>query len=135
MRKSVIVAGFDAGVERVWNLVTDNSNYSWRSDLLKIEQFDEGQRFIEYTRESYQTEFTVTRKEVFKQYEFDMKNKNFSGHWTGKFSTTSGGGTKIEFTEEISIPNPVFRLLSYWFMDLKKMQETYVADLRNALEE
>ncbi len=135
MRNSNITAVFHTDIQTVWNLVTDNENYSWRSDLSKIEIMDDGERFIEHTKEGYQTFFHITVKEPYSRYEFDMENKNFSGHWVGILTALENGGTKIDFTEELSIKNPVIEILSYLFMNLKKIQERYVSDLRKALNE
>ncbi|RXI45613.1 hypothetical protein DP145_06335 [Clostridium tetani] len=134
MRTATITAIFSSDVQKVWNVVTDNKNYSWRSDLSKIEIVNDN-NFIEYTKNRFQTLFTIIVKEPYERYEFDMKNKNISGHWTGVFTKTAEGGTQIDFTEEIEIANPVIRVLSYLFMNLKGMQKTYVADLRKVLGE
>jgi len=71
-------------------------------------------------------------KNPYERYEFDMKNKNMNGHWTGIFSK-DGSGTKIEFTEEIEVSNPIMNLFVKSY--LKKQQETYVIDLRKSLGE
>lgn len=135
MRKSKIAAVFHADIQTVWNVVTNNENYSWRSDLSKIEILGNGEKFIEHTKEGYQTNFTITVKEPYGRYEFDMENKNFTGHWIGIFTEVQNGGTKIDFTEEINIKKPVMELLSYLFMNIKKIQEQFVGDLRKALNE
>ncbi|QHI71741.1 hypothetical protein [Aminipila terrae] len=129
MRKSRIVATFDTDIQNVWSIVTNNKDYKWRSDLSNIEITDD-KHFTEYTKNGYATDFTIQVKEEYRRYEFDMKNKNMTGHWTGLFSETENGGTKIDFIEEIHIKNPILSMLSYIFMNLKKMQETYVEDLR-----
>ena len=41
MRKSSITATFEADVKTIWNIVTDNNNFLWRSDLANI-----GQEFL-----------------------------------------------------------------------------------------
>lgn len=133
MRKSNITALFEADIRTVWDIVTDNSNYTWRSDLSKIKILDDGKRFVEYTKNGFSTTFTVTLKDVCKRYEFDMENQNFAGHWIGIFTKAANGGTKIDFTEELNIKNPVMEVLSYLFLNLKKMQKTYVRDLREEL--
>ncbi len=79
-----------------------------------------GERFTEYTKEGYATEFTITVKEFCKRYEFDMENKNFSGHWTGIFTELEGGRIRIDFTEVLHIKNPVMELFSYLLMNLKR---------------
>lgn len=42
--------------------------------------------------------------------------------------------TKIDFTEELKIKNFFVELISYLFMNLKKLQLTYIADLKKRLE-
>lgn len=135
MRRAVITAVFKADVQTVWDVVTDNENAGWRSDLSNIEVLDHGDRFVEYTTAGASTLFTITVKEPLKRYEFDMENKNFSGHWAGIFSETEDGGTKIEFLEEIKMASTVMELFSYLVMSLKKMQEAYIYDLKKRLGE
>lgn len=135
MRKSSISATFQADVQTVWNIVTDNNNYAWRSDLTKIEILEGGNRFIEYTKDGFSMNFTITAKEDLKRYEFDMENKNMTGHWVGIFNNTEDNGTRIDFTEELYIRDPVMELLSHIFMNLKKIQQVYVTDLKKALKE
>jgi len=60
MRKSNIIAIFNADIQTVWNIVTNNENYSWRSDLSKIEIIGNEEEFIEHTKEGFQTIFTIT---------------------------------------------------------------------------
>ena len=64
-----------------------------------------------------------------------MENKNFNGVWVGKFRETEDGGTEITFIEEIYIKSKVMEVLSHLFMNLKKMQNTYVKDLKVKLGE
>lgn len=135
MRKSTITAKYKADVKTVWDIVTDNTNYTWRSDLDRIEILEDGKSFVEYTKQGYQTRFAITCKEPYERYAFDMENDNFTGHWTGLFSSTPSGGTQIVFTEELQIKNAFVELLSYIAMPLKTIQNIYAADLRKALGE
>jgi hypothetical protein len=135
MRRSTIAATYRSDVKKVWDVVTDNANFTWRSDLSDVQVSEDGKTFVETTKGGYQTTFAITLKEPFSRYEFDMENKNFSGHWVGVFSSTGDNGTRIEFTEDIRIPNPLMELLSYIAMPLKKTQKTYAEDLRKALGE
>jgi ABC-type phosphate/phosphonate transport system substrate-binding protein len=135
MRKSTVTATFASDIQTVWNVVTNNEDFAWRSDLSRITIQDKGNTFTEYTKNGYKTEFIITTKQPYSRYEFDMKNKNFSGHWTGIFSQSENNGTKIVFSEELIINNPILKLISYLFMNLKKMQEVYIADLMRKLGE
>ena len=132
MKKSSITAFFESDIKTVWNIVTDNQNYSWRSDLSKIDTLDDGKTFVEYTKNGFPTTFTITLKKPFERYEFDMMNDHMNGHWFGNFKQKQGD-TEIEFVEELSIKNPIMNLFAGAY--LKKQQATYVADLRKALGE
>ncbi|WP_227840324.1 hypothetical protein [Clostridioides sp. ZZV15-6388] len=61
-RVSEITAYFNTDVETVWNIVTDNRDYKWRSDISKIEILDGRSTFIEYNKDGNRTKFTVTEK-------------------------------------------------------------------------
>jgi len=51
MTKSTIVVKFCSPIENVWNIVTDNTAYAWRSDIAKIEVSDDGNSFTEFIEE------------------------------------------------------------------------------------
>ncbi|MDD2981604.1 MAG: polyketide cyclase, partial [Hespellia sp.] len=72
-------------IKTVWDLITSLENFSWRSDLSKIEIISQSQ-FIEYTKNGFPTTFSVTNNIPLERWEFDMENQNMYGHWTGVFS-------------------------------------------------
>lgn len=132
MKKATVIARFHSSIEAVWNIVTDNTAFDWRSDIVKIEVSDDGNRFTEFTKDGFETEFTIVLKKPYERYEFDMKNKNMDGHWIGLFSK-DGSGTKIEFTEEVKVANPIMNLFVKAY--LKRQQATYITDLRKVMGE
>ncbi|MDE7261538.1 MAG: SRPBCC family protein [Oscillospiraceae bacterium] len=129
MAVSNVKAVLQSDVQRVWEFVTSLTNYSWRSDLSRIEIVGEKQ-FIEYTKEGYATTFTVTAAEPHKRWEFDMENSNMRGHWTGIF-TQKGGQTEIDFTEDVTAKK--FFMRPFVKTYLKKQQALYISDLKKAL--
>lgn len=129
MAVSTITATFSCDVKKVWETVTSLENYTWRSDLSKIEVLSEKQ-FVEYTKEGYATNFLVTAAEPCRRWEFDMENNNIKGHWTGVFTQTDGQ-TEIEFTETVTAKKLVMKPFVKAY--LKKQQAQYVSDLRKAL--
>ncbi|MGI6069624.1 MAG: polyketide cyclase [Blautia sp.] len=134
MLKSTVTAEFDKDIVTVWNVVTNLRDCSWRSDISRITVLSDPNSFIEYTKKGFPTKFDITVKEAYERYEFDIENKNFSGHWTGCFHGLPGDRTQVEFTEEIlDVKNPVMRVIAKYFMNLKKMQMTYIEDLRDRL--
>ncbi|AUN17617.1 hypothetical protein B2H91_03310 [Clostridium botulinum] len=134
-RTAEVTAYLQSDIKSVWNVVTNNNDYKWRSDIEKIEIINDGKEFIEYTPSGIATKFFITKKEEHSQYKFSIGNKMFTGFWTGHFSETKNGGTKIVFIENIFIKNPIIKILSYFFMDLKKMENTYILDLKKKLGE
>lgn len=131
MAVSKITAELPAGVKEVWNTVTSLENYSWRSDLDRIEVLNEKQ-FVEYTKDGYPTTFSITVSEPCRRWEFDMENSNIKGHWTGIFKEKDGL-TEIQFTEDVTAKKLVMR--PFVKLYLKKQQELYVSDLKKALRE
>lgn len=129
MKRSTVTARFPCDCKTVWDIVTDNKNYEWRSDLSKIEMIDEN-RFDEYTKTGFVTHFQITAKEPYREYRFDMENQNMSGHWSGIFESLNDG-TQITFTEEVRVKNPIMNLFVKGY--LKKQQAKYIADLREAI--
>ena len=129
MAISCISVEFPYDGKEVWEVMTSLDNYSWRSDISKIEVVDE-KRFVEYTKDGFATNFTVTVKEEGKCWAFDLENGNMIGHWKGNFSCQHGK-TTVEFTEEI-IPKKLI-MKPFVGMYLKKQQAAYISDLKNAL--
>lgn len=129
MAVSTIKAAFKSSIQKTWETVTSLEEYAWRSDLSKIEIVDEN-HFIEYTKEGYATNFTVTAKEPYKHWEFDMENDNVKGHWIGVF-TQKGEETEIDFTEDVTAKR--FFMKPFVKVYLKKQQAQYISDLQKVL--
>ena len=97
-----------------------------------MEVKDGGNFFVEYAKNGYPTEFTVTLKIPHERYEFDMKNSNMTGHWTGIF-TKSNGRAKFTSIEEVEVKGFIKKLFARIY--LKSQQKKYIADLKKALGE
>lgn len=130
MIKSNIKKQFSCDKNKLWDIITDNSNYKWRTDLLKIEIKDET-HFIEYTTNNFPTYFTITAKEKLKDYKFDLENTNLKGKWIGIFKELPNGNIELDFTEEIEVKNFIMKLLAKPY--LKSQQKKYMKDLEKEL--
>ena len=115
---------------KLWDIVTDNKNYSWRSDVLRIDIVDDT-HFIEYGKGEYKTFFTITKKEVGDVYQFELENTNLKGIWIGTFTEISSGLVELSFTEEIEVHSKVMRIFAKGY--LKKQQKRYMDDLEKAI--
>ena len=132
MIKSNIKKEFNCDIEKLWEIVTDNTKYTWRSDLSKIEITDDT-HFIEYTKNNFPTYFTIISKEYLKEYKFDIENTNIIGKWIGIFKTLENGNVLLDFTEEIETNNFIMKLLVKPY--LKSMQKRYMRDLEKKINE
>lgn len=130
MIKSNIKKEFNCDIEKLWNIITDNTKYVWRTDLSKIEITD-NEHFIEYSKNNYPTYFTITSKVNLKEYKFDIENTNIKGKWTGIFKKLDDGKVLLDFTEEIETNNLIMKLLAKPY--LKSQQKRYMRDLEKEL--
>lgn len=138
MREAKIEVIIEEDMQQVWNVITNNNDYAWRSDLEKIEVGEDGMTFVEYTKSGNQTNFTITKREKTKElgiYEFEMENQFFSGRWSGQLYPLTSNQTKIVFCEQILVKKVVMCILSYLFMNITKIQKQYIADLKRKLQE
>ena len=130
MIKSNIKKQFSCDKNKLWNIITDNSNYKQRTDLSKIEIIDET-HFVEYTINNFPTYFTITAKEKLKEYKFDLENANLKGKWSGIFNELPNGNIELDFTEEIEVNSLIMKLLAKPY--LKSQQKRYMKDLEKEL--
>lgn len=126
MIKSNLKQEFNCDIEKLWCIVTDNTNYTWRSDLAKIEIIDDT-RFVEYTKNNFPTNFTITKQDYLKKYCFDFKNSNINGKWIGHFIKIDDEKTLLDFTEEIEVDSLLMKLLAKPY--LGSQQKRYFRDL------
>lgn len=132
MIKSKLTRVYSKNCKEVWDIVTNNDEYSWRSDLSRIVVESEN-KFIEYTKNNFPTYFTILKKEPYSIYQFNLKNKNFKGTWIGKFMELEDGNTEIEFIEELKIKNPLIEIIAKLTGIIQKMQQKYADDLEKHL--
>ena len=123
---------FESRISDVWRVMTDLNDYAWRSDISRIEVFEQGNKFTEISTGGVETRFIVTDFQPVTRYAFSMENENFVGDWTGELSE-SGGKTLAVFTENIRPKRKILIVPAYVYMRLQ--QKTYFRDLKRALHE
>ncbi|KXU51847.1 MAG: SRPBCC family protein [Longibaculum muris] len=131
MAYSNIKVSLSADIQDVWEFVTNLNQQLWRRDVASVEILDE-KTFIEHTPEGYQTTFTITVKDPFQRYEFNMENTNMKGHWVGVF-TYHDGITTLDFTENVEAKKIFMKPFVKGY--LKKQQTNYINDLKNILSQ
>ena len=130
MPTSKVTVHFSCPVERVWQVVTDLSNTTWRSDLARAEVLDES-HFVEHTKSGYATNFTVTACEPLQRWAFTMENGNMSGSWEGIFEIAEDG-IRLHCTETVNAKRWWMRPFAPGY--LRRQQRLYLDDLRRELQ-
>lgn len=110
MITSTIKKEFKCDINKLWNIITDNTKYNWRSDLSIIEIISENQ-FIEYTKNNFPTHFTITLIDHLKEYRFSLSNSNIEGNWIGTFKLMPNNNVEITLTEHIEVKNIIMNCL------------------------
>lgn len=131
MIESVKKVELQENCKRVFDIITDNENYQWRTDISKIEIIDEN-HFVEYTKDGYKTDFQITKIIPNERYEFDLKNNNMTGHFIAELKQINTSDMELKLIEQIEVKNIIMKLFAKSY--LKKQQETYVKNLQKALE-
>lgn len=132
MTSSNIKKEFNCSIEKLWSIITNNADYTWRSDLSKIEIIDD-KHFVEYIKNNFPTYFTITAKREYEEYRFDIENANIKGRWAGLFRQLPDGRAELDFTEEIATNHPIMKLLAKPY--LKSQQRKYMKDLDQKINE
>ena len=127
-----------ANIERVFAVVTNLQAQSWRTDAPQIRILDQrvgAEVWIETPKHGPEIKFRTKVKTAPNLFVIEIiENPQFGGTWTGKFSATEDGKTRIEFTETVALNGFVSKLFSYVFFNIEKNVEQYVADLKAEAE-
>ncbi|MCD7826775.1 MAG: SRPBCC family protein [Clostridiaceae bacterium] len=132
MKQSVMTAEFGSSADKVWNQVTDYTDYSWRSDLSNVQIHPEDGSYTETGKTGLETVFSVTLRIPHERYEMDFENKNGSGHFA-VILQKNNGRSKVTFIRELQIKGGKSRL--FLGLQMKRQQKRYVRDLKRALGE
>jgi len=133
-RKSII----KADIEKVFSRVTEISNQSWRSQIETVEIVDStpGQEvWIEKPKRGPSMKFRTKVKNHPGRFEIEIiDNPRIGGHWVGTFNSTPNGETEVEFAEHVVVHGLIPKLMSYVFFDIDQSVDTYIDDLKRAVE-
>lgn len=70
---------FQSHISEVWRVITDLSDCAWRSDISRIEVFEQGNKFTEISTGGVETRFIVTDFSLLPDMPFRWKMKISSG--------------------------------------------------------
>ena len=129
MKKVEMKVYFKSDVEKVFNVITNMKDCSWRSDLSKVECIDDG-KYIEDNRKNHPTKILVTEYLKNIQFEYDIQNEYYKGHWCGQFAPLKDGGCVMYllfYFESVSFLGK--------FINVDKFEKRYIEDLKKELNE
>ena len=127
-------AEFGSDTDQIWRLLTDNTDYAWRSDLQKITVQESESHFTEISKEGIATEFTVAMRIPHQRYVLDLQNKNFTGRFTAILEKNNGR-TRIDFIEDLEMAGKSKIKAFICNKYLKKQQQRYIEDMKKVLGE
>lgn len=127
--------------EHIWQVITDFHNApAWRPSLTRIEQLPSRQG-VALWREHYQGGDALTLATVESigptrlVREIADPDLPFGGRWVYDIVPLNEGGSRITITEHGDVSNPVFRVVSRFFMDQSAAIDRYLLDLGNKFGE
>ncbi|MFN3849570.1 MAG: hypothetical protein ACK4NY_09085 [Spirosomataceae bacterium] len=134
-REFVKQAELNSLPKKVFQIVADFENQAeWRGDVESIKVINEI-TWTEIPKKGTPMTFRIKKKIENQLFEIEIiEPKNFNGYWVGTFEKLPKG-TKVVFKEVIIIENPLARVLSAVFIDLDKVMETYLINLKSKLGE
>ena len=124
-------AQLSAAPEKVWSIVTDVSDYpAWRSDVDSVERLATPNLQWREVSGSDRITFEATTMEAPSHFVTHIADKGlpFGGAWDYRIER-SGTGSRITITENGEVYNPIFRLVSKYFMGHTATIDKYLAAL------
>ena len=146
MSKSTCSASFGSSEDKIWSLITGQSDHTWRTDLLRIEEGEKKYSVVEYYKNGDVVTAEVSMTIPHQRYECHIKGSGYEifYHCICRISTKKNSRTILSMEEVIRrskrkskekitlrIRFSLFFLKSY----LKKRQKRYIEDLYKALNE
>ncbi len=124
-----------APIDRVFALVTDPVGQSrWRQDVASVTVNPGGRGWSETTKQGVVIQFEETGSQTPTRYALRFASpQGFSGEWVGTFETVAGG-TRVVFTETVTTPASLGRVLARLFAPPGAHIDRYLADLKAAVE-
>lgn len=129
MKRVEMTVDFKSSVEKVFKTVSNIMDCSWRSDLAKVEKVGDAQ-YIEYNRKNRLTKIKVTDCRENIQFEYDVQNDYYTGHWCGQFAPLKDNGCRLYLLFYFE-PHSLMAK----FVNVDKFEARYIEDLKKELHE
>lgn len=122
---------FAATPEQVHARISDvRGQKAWRSDIGKVEIRADGKRWTEFPDDGSTLSFRLVESRPATTFAIAYKSSlGFEGTWRAELEP-QGNGTRGEFVEEVTIPNPFFRAIGRLVSPPAQHLDLYLRDLR-----
>ncbi len=135
LKHSVTVSGrFQTGLDDLWKAIRDFNTYmEWRSSIRELNVIDE-LGWIEVDKRGHKITFGITEEHAGRKMVVKIMDKDlpFGGEWVYEVSEGNDAAA-LKITENGEIYNPVFRFVSWFFMDKTATLKRYMQDLQKHL--
>ncbi len=122
----------NAPVDSVWSAIVSIDNYTnWRNDLKDVEIVDED-TWVEVGPKDDKITFSITEQNPPNRLVvvIDDDGLPFGGEWVYELTEQNDGSTKLSITENGEVYNPIFRFMSYFFLDPTASLKGFQLDLQ-----
>lgn len=122
---------FAATPERVHARISDiRGQKEWRSDIGKVEVSPDGKRWTEFPDDGSTLAFRLVESRPARTFVIAYKSSlGFEGFWRAELAP-EGNGTRGQFAEEVTIPNPFLRAIGRLASPPGQHLDLYLQDLR-----
>jgi uncharacterized membrane protein len=132
-RKGGATIEIKASAEQILDILQDAENQpTWRKDIRSVEILGDG--WTEISNRNVRTRFrwvSVAAQRAELAFE---SNAGYSGNWVANLVRTENG-TRMEVVEEVTVPNPVSRLITRVFFDPDAFSQSYLDQLKRKAEQ
>ena len=138
--RATVSATIAASPEQVYALITNVASFpSWRSGVQSVEVVPspDGKRRWREVSKNGTIPFVVESEDPPNRLvgRIDSKSLPFGGTWTYELRSDSSGKTNLLITEDGEIYNPVFRLVSRFFIGYEGTIRQYLSDVERKLKQ
>lgn len=124
--------------QEIWDVISNmEAQIEWRDDLKAIHMIsvkNGEEKWTEIPKGGRSISFQIKTYQPPNRLDIEIIDSAFKGYWEGRIMETATG-TKVEFKEIVDIRNPYFRVISYLFVDLGKVMDLYMTNLKKRLGE
>lgn len=127
----------NAPIDSVWDALVNVDGYiDWRDDLKDLERVDED-TWVEVGPKDDRLTFSITEQTKPNKLVviIDDDELPFGGEWVYTLEEQSADNTKLIITENGEVYNPLFRFMSYFFLDPTASLTAFQEDLNRHLTE